>query len=102
MTTPSPNIDKYESRRIRSAIRAVLLAVWDPIGVQDEPNAQDEYDVYLGDVYELLISTATDAEIKKYLDWVATERMGFSDTPTPIIVATIKALRAIPLRLSQD
>ena len=34
-------IDKYESRRIRAEIRQVLLTVWDPIGVADEPNAQD-------------------------------------------------------------
>jgi len=39
-------IDKYESRRIRVAIRNVLLGVWDPIGIKDEPNAQDEYDGY--------------------------------------------------------
>ena len=36
-------IDKYESRRIRGEIRRVLMTVWDPIGVKDEPNAQDEY-----------------------------------------------------------
>lgn len=32
------------------------MDVWDPIGVKDEPNAQDEYDSYLGGVYELLVS----------------------------------------------
>ena len=32
------------------------MDVWDPIGVKDEPNAQDEYDGYLGGVYELLVS----------------------------------------------
>jgi hypothetical protein len=30
-------IDKEESRRIRNDIRQVLLQVWDPIGIQDEP-----------------------------------------------------------------
>ena len=47
-------IDKYESRRIRTEIRRVLMTVWDPIGVRDEPNAQDEYDSYLGGVFGLL------------------------------------------------
>jgi len=52
----SDMIEKYESRRIRVAIRHVLMDVWDPIGVKDEPNAQDEYDGYLGGVYELLVT----------------------------------------------
>ncbi len=37
-------IEKYESRRIRVAIRHALMDVWDPIGIKDEPNARDEYD----------------------------------------------------------
>ena len=41
-------IDKATSRRIRAKIRHVLLEVWDPIGIKDEPNAQDEYDAYMG------------------------------------------------------
>jgi hypothetical protein len=44
-------IEKYESRRIRVEIRRVLLTVWDPIGIRDESNAQDEYDGYLGGVF---------------------------------------------------
>ena len=44
-------IDKITSRLIRSQIRRVLLNVWDPIGVKNEPNAQDEYDGYLGEIY---------------------------------------------------
>ena len=42
-------IEKYESRRIRVEIRRVLLMVWDPIGIRDESNAQDEYDGYWGE-----------------------------------------------------
>jgi hypothetical protein len=58
MSTAGSMIEKYESRRIRVAIRHVLMDVWDPIGGKGEPNAQDEYDDYLGGVYELLVSGA--------------------------------------------
>jgi hypothetical protein len=68
-------IDKYESRRIRVDIRRVLLDVWDPIGIRDEPNAQTEYDGYLGDVYELLVSGATDQQIIERLVYIVRERM---------------------------
>lgn len=66
--------DKTESRRIRVAIRHALLENWDPIGVRDEPQAQDEHDMYIGDIYELLLRKAPEDEIL----WVATERMGFA------------------------
>jgi hypothetical protein len=97
MTTPAPAIDKYESRRIRVAIRRVLLDVWDPIGVRDEPYAQDEYDSYLGDVFHLLTTGAADTELKKYLNWVSAERMGLRDAPEEVMSDTIRALRNIQI-----
>ena len=89
-------IDKYESRRIRVDIRPVLMQVWDPIGIKDEPNAQDEYDGYLGNVHELLVSDASDCRIAEHLCWVVTERM---ELPAKVkdMVETVAALRRIQL-----
>jgi len=67
MTTPNPSIDKAESRRIRVQIRHILLQSWDPIGIRDEPNAQDEYDGYIGKLYELLVRGAAYSEVVEYL-----------------------------------
>jgi hypothetical protein len=69
-------MDKSESRKIRIEIRRVLLDVWDPIGIKDEPKAQDEYDGYLDGVYELLISNASDENIQNHLRQIVTEQMG--------------------------
>ena len=55
------------------------MSKWDPIGVSDEPNAADEYDMYIGDVFELLRRSAKDDEIAEYLRWVETERMGLTN-----------------------
>jgi len=85
--------DKQESREIRVAIRRVLLQVWDPIGVQDEPFAQDEYDGYLGDVYELLLRGAPEDDIANYLFRVAIERMGFARWQ--VNSKTVEAARAL-------
>ncbi|MFZ3266834.1 MAG: hypothetical protein WA172_22710 [Terriglobales bacterium] len=70
------------------------MQVWDPIGIKDEPNAQDEYDGYLGNVYELLISGAPDERIAQYLVNVVTERM---ELPAKIedMAHTVAALRRI-------
>jgi len=54
------------------------MDVWDPIGVKNEPNGQDEYDGYLGGVYELLVSGAPDDSIEAHLLRIVTERMGLS------------------------
>jgi hypothetical protein len=90
--------DKEESRRIRGQIRHVLLDVWDPIGIKDEPNAQDEYDGYIGRLYELLAGNATDAELSKYLYWVAHDQMGFEEAKASDMQATVAALKSIPIR----
>jgi hypothetical protein len=92
----TPMIDKNESRRIRIQIRHVLLNVWDPIGVRDEPNAQDEYDGYIGDIYELLVSKSSDEQLVEYLLWAAHERMGL-DAVRSDMTSTVEALRNIPL-----
>jgi hypothetical protein len=89
-------IEKYESRRTRVAIRHVLMDVWDPIGIKEEPNAQDEYDGYLGGVYELLVSGASDESIEDYLWRIVTERMELTAKKSDM-ANTVKALRQIPL-----
>ena len=89
-------INKYESRRIRAEVRRVLLDVWDPIGVKDEPNAQDEYDCCLGSLFHLLTTGATDAQIAEYLWRQGTEHMGLS-LQKEAMYPTVAALRQIAL-----
>ena len=90
-------IDKYESRRVRGDIRQVLLNVWDPIGIKDEINAQDEYDAYIGEIYELLISGASDRQITDRLLFIVHERMGLDAATNEAMASTIRALRTIQL-----
>jgi hypothetical protein len=97
MSTPAPKIDKAESRSIRVQIRHVLLEVWDPIGVKDEPNAQDEYDGYLGGVYQLLVEGASDDSIADHLWRIVTENMGLEAAKKSDMAETVQALRQIPL-----
>jgi len=89
-------IAKDESRRLRLAIRRVLLDVWDPIGVRDEPNAQDEYDCCLGSLFQLLTTGATDDQIAEYLWRQGTEHMGLR-LRKEAMYPTVAALRKIPL-----
>jgi len=89
-------IEKHESRRIGAAIRYVLMDVWDPIGVKNEPNAQDEYDGYLGGVYKLLVSGVSDEQIQDHLWRIVTERMGLRAKKSDM-AKTVRTLRQIPI-----
>lgn len=97
MDNQKPSIDKYESRRIRGQIRRVLLDVWDPIGVKDVPTAQDEYDSYLGDIYELLVTPASDTKVAKYLYRVVHDHMSLESADLSDMESTVKALKEISL-----
>ena len=66
------------AQEIQDAIRAVLLREWDPIGVRDVPEAQDEYDGYVGGVYRLLANGATAPELAEHLARIERDSMGLS------------------------
>lgn len=94
-------IEKEESRRIRREIRSVLLRIWDPIGIKNEPNAQDEYDGYVGPIFSLLVQHKGDDEVLDYLMWVVNDQMGLASATRQDLVPTVQALRQIPIAESQ-
>lgn len=81
------------AREIQRAIREVLLREWDPIGVKDVPEAQDEYDVYVGAVYHLVASGASVEEIAEHLTQIEQNAMGLS--------ADSKARHSVAMHLRQ-
>jgi len=60
-------------------LREILMSEWDPIGVADIPEAQDEYDTYVGQIAERLRKGESGYEIGEYLIW-AEGRMGLRAT----------------------
>ena len=71
--------DKEQSRERRNAIRQILMSQWDPISVNDTPEAADEYDGYIGPLLDLLNARASSSEVAEYLRTVEIERMGLTD-----------------------
>ncbi len=43
-----------DETQISDAVRKILIEEWDPLGVNEIPEAQDEYDHYVGGVRRLL------------------------------------------------
>lgn len=57
-------------------IRRILMEEWDPIGVADEPFAQDEYDSYIPTIYRLLVEGADEYGIAWCLQQIADKEIG--------------------------
>ena len=71
--------NNYQSRENRAKVREILMQEWDPIGVRDVPQAQDEYDTYVRRVYVMLTDERASSEmITDYLYRIATEYMRIS------------------------
>lgn len=84
-------MNKDESRQIRAEIRRVLMDEWDPIGVKDTPEAADEYDLYLGDIYGLVTQGASPSKLSAYLRWVEVERMEMVDAlGAPLLADSVR------------
>ena len=89
--------NKQKSRKVSADIRRVLLDVWDPIGIRDEPRAQDEYDSYIGRIYHLLVEGAAEEKLIEYLYWVETDQMGLPGHARDSLLAVAKALKRISI-----
>ncbi len=67
------NLQDQELLRI---VGEILHYIWDPIGVAGVPQARDECDGYVGPVFTLLRSGASDADISAHLEQIVATRMG--------------------------
>lgn len=68
-----------KSQTIR--IRHILLRSWDPVGVVDEPAAQDEYDSYVPAILGLVLAHATVSAIADLLISIEANQMGLNADP---------------------
>jgi hypothetical protein len=58
-------------------VRELFVQDWDPIGMKDVPEAQDEHDTYADKAYVMVMHEGASVEqIADYLYLVETERMG--------------------------
>jgi len=82
------------AKLLYNKVSTILLKEWDPIGIQNIPEAQDEYNDYISPICELVISGKSEHEIFNYLWWIETEHMGLSggEQHTKIVAKKLAAL----------
>jgi hypothetical protein len=88
------------ARELQRQIGDVLLRNWDPLGVADHPEAEGEYEAYVGPVYRMLADGATDREIAEHLVRLETEALGFEDSHWRMLVPVARKLRKLYVRLT--
>jgi hypothetical protein len=89
-----------QAREIQRRIGEVLLRHWDPIGIADVPEAQDEYQVYVGGVYRLLASGASSRQIAQHLVNIETSQLGFKDTDPKMLIPLAERLKRLEIGLT--
>ena len=72
---------------------------WDPIGVLDIPEAEGEYDSYIGPVYRVLAGSRSEEEIVDYLSHVEANLMGFGGADRDRLRRVAGRLLALDVRL---
>jgi len=77
-----------------NAIHEMLMREWNPIGVGDEPRAQNEYDSYIPSIYRLISEGADAATIAKHLERIATVDMGCQPDPRRSLAVAHRLLDA--------
>jgi hypothetical protein len=65
-------------RHSLDGVRTLLLSEWDPIGVRDEPAAQDEYDAYAAVIVDMINAGRSETELADYLVSLETDAMGLA------------------------
>jgi hypothetical protein len=60
-------MNKQWDRSFFKVIQHILMSEWDPIGIKDFLNTEDEYDPYAMRVYSQLAAGADADQIAKYL-----------------------------------
>lgn len=83
------------ARDVQQRIVEVLLHHWDPIGVRDLSEAQDEYDGYVGGVYRLLLSATSDQLIIDHLYSIEVEAMGLNPREKARLLPVVQRLRTL-------
>lgn len=79
---------------LRENVRRILLSDWDPIGISGQPNAQDEYDIYVSKIVDLANNNVTPEALAAHLLKVVKEQMGLSGDPSRASQVAAKILAA--------
>lgn len=93
-TTAITNQRLPGAAELTSIVSDLLWRDWDPIGINEQFEARDEYNSYVGTICSLLLSGADARKIRDHLAHVETVNMGLS-SPCPHLDEVVRKLLAL-------
>lgn len=78
-----PQHDRVTLKAQLKQVRRILWVDWDPIGVNDSPEAYGEYDSYADSVLGMILHGTTAEELNFYLGEIETDSMSLGSSPAP-------------------
>ena len=89
-------IDPKKVKRLLKEVEAVLWEDWDPIGVNDTPEAKGEYDSYAGAVFTVAFKTRSALAVAEHLVSVEHSSMGYEKrNPEGLLPVAEKILKIV-------
>lgn len=78
-------------KNILDQINDFLIKHWDPIGIGHDPNAYDEYRLYVKDIYYIIKNSNSYENLFVYLRKIENENMGLEidEKKTKIVAQTL-------------
>ena len=93
---------KERALKIKDSIRQVLFYDWDPIGINDLTNIDDEYDAYIGPVYRMLIEKCSEDDLVKYLFQLERDSMGMISKSSERLRPVAQKLMGLNVNLNRE
>lgn len=79
-------------KQLYNIIDKILWEDWDPIGVNNCPEARNEYHGYIPEIFSLILNNVPAEKISSKLYSFATERMGLSNNKNNCLVVANKII----------
>lgn len=76
---------KMRYKRICNEIRKVIIEFWDPMNIKNAGSTGNEYDGYIGGIYDLLMEHASGKKIANHLSLIEKNYMGYEATPQSLL-----------------
>ena len=89
-------MDPPKVKHLLREVEVVLWEDWDPIGVNDTPEAKGEYDSYAGAVFTVALKTRSAMAIAEHLIAVEHAAMGYEKRdPSGLLPVAEKILKIV-------
>ena len=82
---------------LQGLVKGIILHEWDPIGVGNIPEADDEYDAYVSELCVLILRGSSVGEIFSYLRQLESEHIGLEGDEKRTLEIANK-IHCIPIR----